>query len=112
MKNNFEDINLEEIEEFYGLSDGEAFIHYLNNYHIDIKDVDDPDVENFNSSFRGRFSSVEEYAFERAEQCGMLDDIEFLKKYFDHKSFANDLLRGGEVWTEDVNGDLYIFEAW
>jgi antirestriction protein len=112
MQNNIEDISIEAIEEEYGLSDGEAFIHYLNNFHINIKDVEKAHIEEFEDSFRGRFYSIEEYALERAEQCGMLDDVEFLRKYFDHKSFANDLVRGGEIWTEESTGDLLIFEAW
>jgi antirestriction protein len=112
MQNNIEDISVEVIEETYGLSDGEAFVHYLNNFHININNVEDHHIEEFNDSFRGRYSSVEEYAFDRAEQSGMMEDIEFLQKYFDYKAFANDLLRGGEVWTEDTASDLFIFEAW
>jgi antirestriction protein len=112
MKNNIENMVFEEIEETYGLSDGEAFVHYLNNFHIEINDVEDHHIEEFNDSFRGRYHSVEEYAFDLAEQSGVLEDIDFLKRYFDHKSFANDLVRGGEVWTEDTKGDLFIFKAW
>ncbi len=90
------------LEYFYGDGDPmEAFGIYLSNFHKQ-------DAQLTEDDWAGLFIEFEEYyvgemsVIEYAEQ--LAEDVysEAVKSgYFDYKSFANDLERGGDVWETD-----------
>jgi len=62
--------------------------------------------------YAGEWSSLEEYAEDMLENCGMLDGLpENLRCYFDFQSFGRDLELGGDVTTARLNGTLHVFSC-
>lgn len=103
-----QEIDFDEIEERFSVSDGEAFYYFCLNEH---SDPSEDLVDDFEQSYVGRFDDFEDYAYVLARDSGMMEDIEFMKKYFNHKAFARDLLAGGDAWYEEFPNEVIVFEA-
>lgn len=79
----------------------EAFRIFLDNQHRDI-DEDWRDYEDeFTDSYTGKFDTDREFAEHIVDEDMMLVGVpDYVAKYFDYDSFANDLLHG-DYWTTD-----------
>jgi antirestriction protein len=93
---------------------GEALYYYCNNLHIDVDSVDSDVLNGFLEAYVGVFSSLIDYANEYVDGVGFFDTIPysergFYAKYFDYESFVNDLIKGGEIWFEEVGNDIFIY---
>lgn len=106
MKN--QDIDFDEIEERFSVSDGEAFYYFCRNLH---SDPSEEFVDEFQEYYVGRFDDFEDYAYVLARDSGMMENIQFMQKYFNHKAFARDLLAGGDAWFEEANTEVIVFEV-
>ena len=72
-------------------------------------------AEGFRDAYRGSWDSVEDYAAELIEDCGVLDGAdEVIVRYFDYEAFARDLVLGGDVSVVEIEGTfqgVYVFDA-
>lgn len=86
----------------------EAFEIFVKNRSFDLSKEDiDSIIRDFEDSYRGHYSNgLEDYAYELVEECYFTKDThDFIKRYFDYKSFARDLGFDG-YWEED--GHVFI----
>ena len=66
--------------------------------------------ETITDRFQGTYSTVQDFAEQLAEDCGLLEQVpEQLRYYFDFEKYARDLELGGDIVQSRVNGDLFIF---
>ena len=82
---------------------------YLPAYADDLEDV----ATTFEDAYMGEWDSLEDYAEELAADLGFYAALESAgasASYFDLAAFANDLERGGDVWTAPApRGGVYVF---
>lgn len=100
---------IEELADGYGVSDAEALFYYCENFHLDINKLTEDNISSFNDVYVGIRACIEDYAEELVFSGGMNVDPSFLIRYFDFKSFANDLIRGGDIWTEETDTGVYVY---
>ena len=82
---------------------GDAFAAYLAN---------GSDADNFEEAYMGEYSSLQDYAEQYVEETGMLDNVnDTVKQYFNFEAFARDLRLGGDVWTADAPGGVWVFNG-
>ena len=98
-----------ELEDLFGVSNGEAFYYYCKNFHINPSFASQDDADACEYAFIGIYSSIEEYATEMAEHMGVLKDMGNLSVYFDTKSFARDLVLGGDIWVEETDSGVFVY---
>ncbi|WP_313685159.1 antirestriction protein ArdA [Pantoea sp.] len=56
------------------------------------------DFDEFEEAYRGEADSEEDYAYQLAEECGLLSEVpESLRNYFDYEAYARDLFSSGYV---------------
>lgn len=61
-------------------------------------------------NFEGEFATLEEWAVDYADNTGLLDGVpENLRQYFDFEAWANDAESGGDIYTIDAPGGVYVF---
>lgn len=84
-----------------------AFLAWFDN-----QGGNDVDVDQFQESYRGTWSSLEEYAEQLLEDMGTFDGVpDLLRNYFDTTAFARDLELGGDVWVADnPEGGIFVFD--
>jgi antirestriction protein len=82
---------------------GEAYAKYAENCGGN----DLPDADDFNDHYRGEWDSLEAYAEDFVESCGIFESMpESLRGYFDMEAYARDM----DVYTERLsNGSLAVF---
>lgn len=100
---------IEFLQEEYNISEGDALYYYCDNFHIALEEVDEEIISQFEDSYEGVFSSIEDYAMKIVEETGLLTDANFMGRYFDYKKFARDMILSGDVWTEESGGDVYVY---
>ena len=67
-------------------------------------------LDQFTDSFQGIYGSLEAWAEDHAESCGLLDSMpENLKCYFDFERFGRDCELNGDVFTVETEGGLAVF---
>lgn len=114
-------------EGFGGIAVGEyTDMAWIAKFAAALEDADEPEAfaawiandphnepEDFADAYRGRWSSVEDYAAEYVESAGILGTADpLVVQYFDYAAFARDLVMGGDIWTAPADlGDVYIFDA-
>ncbi len=82
-----------------------AFVAYRSNVGAEYATV-----EGFRDVYRGEWSSVEDYAQELAEDCGMVpDDLAWPLSCIDWKRAARELTIGGDIWTAESDGGVFVF---
>ena len=86
----------------------EKFWDYLNSdIDDDVKEAymalfDEWNEDQCNERYEGKFRSDEDYAEDRCEQCGTLENVpEDLRFYFDFKAYARDMSYNGEFKEEN-----------
>jgi len=86
----------------------EKFWDYLNSsIDDDVKKAymelfDEWNEDQCNERYEGKFQSDEDYAEDRCEQCGTLENVpEDLRFYFDFKAYARDMSYNGEFKEEN-----------
>ena len=82
-------------------------------YALYVDNTGDDSYEGFEDSFRGIYDSIDDYAYELANEIipGLSDDS-LASHYFDYESFARDLVLGGDVWTADLpTGEVAVFSS-
>jgi antirestriction protein len=113
----FEGYKLGEFESFANVSKlaalieehGPAFAKWLDNGSADLGDADLG--ERFSDAYRGEWDSLQCYAENLVDDLGYLSDVpDFVARYFDYEAFARDLELGGDVWTCDAEGGVYVFD--
>lgn len=58
----------------------------------------------------GEFRNTAEWAEDYADDTGLLDEVpENLRQYFDFEAWANDAESGGDIYTIDAPGGVYVF---
>lgn len=90
---------------------GSAFIAYCDNQGFDYALADGPDqtLINFEESYQGDWSTVQDYAFDLAHSVFDMDDD--VARYFDYDQFAYDL-ECGDIWTADApNFKVHVFQV-
>lgn len=85
---------------------GPAFEAYANNVGEDYADA-----EGFEEAYRGVWKDEEDFAFELANDCGMLPkDPSWPLTYIDWERAARDLFMD-DYWSADAgNGNVYVFQ--
>lgn len=79
----------------------EAFRIFLDNQHRDIEENWQEYEDEFKDSYAGKFDTDREFAEHIVDEDMMLVGVpDYVAKYFDYHSFANDLLHG-DYWTTD-----------
>lgn len=71
----------------------------------------DADTDGFRDAYRGHYDSLADYAEEYCDDC-MFDRSTpaVLKQYFDFERFANDMERGGDIWSAEADGGgVYVY---
>ena len=69
--------------------------------------ADDLNASHIEDAYLGQFGSVQEYAEQYADDCGLLDGLpEHLRPYFNFAAFARDLELSGDVY-EGAGGHLF-----
>jgi len=75
--------------------------------------TDEPwDEDAFTEAYCGEWDSMEEYAEQLAEDIGAIDpnaSHEWPKSYIDWEAAARDLILGGDYWTHEEHGLVYVF---
>lgn len=83
---------------------GEAVLAYMANNCGELSD--------FSDAYAGEFSSVEDYAQDLVEDCysdSLKSLPDFIRFNIDWKGIAHDMEVGGDIWTADAPGGVYIF---
>lgn len=66
----------------------------------------------FEEAYAGEWGSIEEYAENLADDIGAIDgDAKWPMMYIDWERAARDLVLGGDVWTADSIGGVYVFNG-
>ena len=88
--------------------EAQCFFEYCENNHLNQNEDNlEYELKNCEEAFLGNYDSVEEYAIQYIEDCGMLNDMPHtLKQYFDYKAFAHDMVLSGDVWISD-SGNVF-----
>ena len=85
---------------------GEAFAAW---YAHDSRDS--VDVDAFQESYRGHFSKLEDYAYELVTDCYFTKETpQIFQQYFDFEAFGRDMELGGDIYTVDGDGGIYVFD--
>lgn len=64
----------------------------------------------FEEQYLGEFDSLEDYAANFLERTGGLEGApDLLKTYFDFAAYGRDMELGGDIWTHEKNGRLFVF---
>ena len=94
------------------VDDADAFRAYcegLGPTNIDLDSV----AEDFREAYAGEWSSMADYAEDLAEDTGSLADVpEHFRPYIDFESYGRDLVLGGDYWTADAPGGVYVFRSY
>jgi antirestriction protein len=70
------------------------------------------DIEEFEDRYAGDFGSVEEYADEMLEGCGLLEEVPHaLRYYIDTAKFGRDMELGGDIDTVHHAFGVYVFRT-
>lgn len=87
----------------------EAFDAYVSN--LGPSNIDrDSVVEAFRDCYRGEYDSLEAFATEMLDETGALDSIpEQYRAYFDYAAYGRDMRLGGDVWTVERGGSVFVF---
>ena len=87
-----------ELVEQYSLEAVNAYLSYTGG----------SDLDDFESSYQGEYSSPEDFAYQLVEDLGLLQGVpDTLKYYFDYEAYARDLFMGdyfeenGHVFSRD-----------
>lgn len=68
------------------------------------------DIESAREAFQGKWDSLEAYAENFLEETRSLEAMpENLRPYFDFAAYARDLRCGGDVWTHEEDGEVWVF---
>jgi antirestriction protein len=92
---------------------GPAYAHWAAY----IGTTDAEALSGFEDAYRGHWETVEAYADELLDDLGANHYIEaipeFLQPYIkvDVEGFARDLELGGDIWTSDGDGGVYVFDG-
>ena len=71
---------------------------------------EDATIEDAREAFAGTARSLEDWAEQFADDTGLLEKVpENLRYYFDWEKYARDLEIGGDIWTAEHDGDVYVF---
>lgn len=91
--------------------DAEAFSAWFGNETRDYTDADDMEND-FLEVYRGRWDSLADYAQNLAEDCGMIpkDLSPWIAGNIDWEGCGRDLELGGDVWTHEAGGDVFVFD--
>jgi len=66
-------------------------------------------VEAFEEAYQGEWNSIEDFAYDHADDCGYLDQMpESIRCYFDHAAYARDL-EGGYWTARTASGGVYVY---
>ena len=86
----------------------QCFFEYCDNNHLNQNEDNlEEELKNCEEAFLGNYNSVEDYAYQFVEDCGLLDNMpDNLKAYFDYKAYARDMVLSGDVWISD-SGNLF-----
>lgn len=82
------------------------------------------DVDDFRDSYAGEHDTFRDYADELVDDMGVftvaashvgmtttVPDSHPLRSYFDYDAWARDLILGGDYWTSDSPGGVYVFRS-
>lgn len=70
----------------------------------------DPSIEDAREAFAGKANTVEDWAESFADDTGLLSEVpENLRCYFDWEKYARDLQYGGDIFTVEKDGDVWVF---
>lgn len=96
------------IEEQGSHIEAQCFFEYCENNHLNqTEDNLEYELKNCEEAFLGNYNSVEDYARQYVEDCGLLNDMpDNLKNYFDYEAFARDMVLSGDVWISD-SGNVF-----
>lgn len=87
---------------------GEPFAAWWNN-----ENRDDVDLDAFQEAYQGEFDSLADYVEDFWNQTGEYkrDDKNWWSpiNYVDWERMARDLELGGDVWTHEADGKVYVF---
>jgi len=86
---------------------GEPFAEFAGNgsYGNDTAD----NVEAFEEAYQGEWDSMEDFACDHADGCGLLAQMpESIRCYFDHAAYARDL-EGGYWTARTASGGVYVY---
>lgn len=71
---------------------------------------DEPGIDDFTDSYKGRWPSFDDFAHDLAEDTGMLRSVpEHLQSYFNWDTWVRDLGLGCTV-VDAGAGEVYVFE--
>ncbi|MFZ9189595.1 MAG: antirestriction protein ArdA [Schleiferiaceae bacterium] len=85
-----------------------AYLAYAENLGMALGEL--PSVEDFRDAYLGEWSTLEDYAADYLEQSGTLEGVpDALRNYVDVEKFARDLVLGGDVFTSEAAGGVYVF---
>lgn len=83
-----------------------AFAHWFGNDDHDIKRL----KEDFEESYLGSYSYLEDWAEQYLEDTGSLGDMpEQLRYYFDYEKYARDCVLGGDIWVAEDEHGVHVF---
>lgn len=91
---------------------GSPFVAFLDNVGGDCVRAADV-VASFQDCYVGQYDSLRAYAEELFDEmhADALKAHPELAQYIDYDSYANDLKCGGDVWTADAPGGVYVFTS-
>lgn len=79
-----------------------AMVAFLESVGVD-------EVDSFQDAYLGEYESLEDYARELIDDCGMLSEMpESLRGYFDFEAYARDLSYDG-YWTAPSDACCYVY---
>ena len=102
-----EDATFEEVCEHAEMIEGNGlpWSAYVNNVGRKYANVED-----FEESYQGHYDSVEAYAEQLLEDCGMMGGLpEWARPYFDMEQYAKDLELNGDIWTHEDCEGVHVF---
>lgn len=91
---------------------GDAMAAWLENERPINADEATERAGQFEEAYAGEWGSIEEYAENLADDIGAIDgDAKWPMMYIDWERAARDLVLGGDVWTVDSIGGVYVFNG-
>lgn len=112
----FENVHIgehEDLEELIALAEaleehGPAFAAFYD-YAASGTDVETC-VSQFEEAYQGTFDTLQAWAEQYADDCGMLDAMpENLRYYFDYEAWARDCENSGDIFTVRTDEGLAVF---